>query len=86
MNIALSSIAPNPRHEQQPAPAADFRNVEGGEEIIVQIARSRWQERRAHHEPRRSTGPLPGLHAHVDHIGVSRRIGSAEDRSRLRAS
>jgi len=66
------------------ASAADFRNVEGGrgnhrtdrKEPLGKKARAS----RATSLYRAATG----LHAHRDHIGVSRRIGSAEDRSRLR--
>jgi len=58
--------------------------LKAGEEIIVQIAKEPLARKARHHEPRRSTGPLLVYMPTVDHIGVSRRIGSAEDRSRLR--
>ena len=68
-----------------PASAAYLRNAESGQEIIVQIAKEPLGKKGARIT---SHVALPGRFLvympTVDHIGVSRRIGSAEDRSRLR--
>ena len=59
--------------------------LKAGEEIIVQIAKEPLGKKGARIT---SHVALPGRFLvympTVDHIGVSRRIGSAEDRSRLR--
>jgi Rne/Rng family ribonuclease len=76
---------PNPRHEQHRRPQLISEMLKAGEEIIVQIAKEPLGKKGARIT---SHVALPGRYLvympTVDHIGVSRRIGSAEDRSRLR--
>src|SRR5882757_5955268 len=76
---------PNPRHEQHRRPLLISEMLKAGEEIIVQIAKEPLGKKGARIT---SHVALPGRYLvympTVDHIGVSRRIGSAEDRSRLR--
>jgi ribonuclease G len=75
----------NPRHEQHKRPQLISEMLKAGEEIIVQIAKEPLGKKGARIT---SHVALPGRYLvympTVDHIGVSRRIGSAEDRSRLR--
>jgi ribonuclease G len=74
-----------PRHEQHRRPQLISEMLKAGEEIIVQIAKEPLGKKGARIT---SHVALPGRYLvympTVDHIGVSRRIGSAEDRSRLR--
>ncbi|HEV2444485.1 MAG TPA: ribonuclease E/G, partial [Candidatus Sulfopaludibacter sp.] len=74
-----------PRHEQNRRPQLISEMLKAGEEIIVQIAKEPLGKKGARIT---SHVALPGRFLvympTVDHIGVSRRIGSAEDRSRLR--
>jgi Rne/Rng family ribonuclease len=74
-----------PRHEQHRRPQLISEMLKAGEEIIVQIAKEPLGKKGARIT---SHVALPGRFLvympTVDHIGVSRRIGSAEDRSRLR--
>jgi len=74
-----------PRHEQHRRPLLISEMLKAGEEIIVQIAKEPLGKKGARIT---SHVALPGRYLvympTVDHIGVSRRIGSAEDRSRLR--
>jgi Rne/Rng family ribonuclease len=76
---------PNPRHEQHRRPQLISEMLKAGEEIIVQIAKEPLGKKGARIT---SHVALPGRYLvympTVEHIGVSRRIGSAEDRSRLR--
>jgi ribonuclease G len=76
---------PNLRHEQHRRPQLISEMLKAGEEIIVQIAKEPLGKKGARIT---SHVALPGRYLvympTVDHIGVSRRIGSAEDRSRLR--
>jgi Rne/Rng family ribonuclease len=76
---------PSPRHEQHRRPQLISEMLKAGEEIIVQIAKEPLGKKGARIT---SHVALPGRYLvympTVDHIGVSRRIGSAEDRSRLR--
>jgi Rne/Rng family ribonuclease len=76
---------PNQRHEQRRRPMLISEMLKAGEEIIVQIAKEPLGKKGARIT---SHVALPGRYLvympTVDHIGVSRRIGSAEDRSRLR--
>jgi Rne/Rng family ribonuclease len=75
----------HPRHEPHRRPQLISEMLKAGEEIIVQIAKEPLGKKGA-----RITShiALPGRFLvympTVDHVGVSRRIGSAEDRSRLR--
>ncbi|MGH9592390.1 MAG: ribonuclease E/G, partial [Bryobacteraceae bacterium] len=73
------------RHEQHRRPQLISEMLKAGEEIIVQIAKEPLGKKGARIT---SHVALPGRYLvympTVDHIGVSRRIGSAEDRSRLR--
>jgi ribonuclease G len=73
------------RHEQHRRPLLISEMLKAGEEIIVQIAKEPLGKKGARIT---SHVALPGRYLvympTVDHIGVSRRIGSAEDRSRLR--
>jgi ribonuclease G len=75
----------HPRHEQHRHPQLISEMLKAGEEIIVQIAKEPLGKKGARIT---SHVALPGRFLvympTVDHIGVSRRIGSAEDRSRLR--
>ncbi len=75
----------HPRHEQHRRPQLISEMLKSGEEIIVQIAKEPLGKKGARIT---SHVALPGRFLvympTVDHIGVSRRIGSAEDRSRLR--
>ncbi|HVA93615.1 MAG TPA: Rne/Rng family ribonuclease [Candidatus Dormibacteraeota bacterium] len=75
----------HPRHEQHKRPQLISEMLKAGEEIIVQIAKEPLGKKGARIT---SHVALPGRYLvympTVDHIGVSRRIGSAEDRSRLR--
>ena len=75
----------HPRHEQHRRPQLISEMLKAGEEIIVQIAKEPLGKKGARIT---SHVALPGRFLvympTVDHIGVSRRIGSAEDRSRLR--
>ena len=75
----------SPRHEQHRRPQLISEMLKAGEEIIVQIAKEPLGKKGARIT---SHVALPGRFLvympTVDHIGVSRRIGSAEDRSRLR--
>jgi Rne/Rng family ribonuclease len=75
----------HPRHEQHRRPQLISEMLKAGEEIIVQIAKEPLGKKGARIT---SHVALPGRYLvympTVDHIGVSRRIGSAEDRSRLR--
>jgi len=75
----------HPRHEQHKRPQLIADMLKAGEEIIVQIAKEPLGKKGARIT---SHVALPGRYLvympTVDHIGVSRRIGSAEDRSRLR--
>jgi Rne/Rng family ribonuclease len=75
----------HPRHEQHRRPQLIAEMLKAGEEIIVQIAKEPLGKKGARIT---SHVALPGRFLvympTVDHIGVSRRIGSAEDRSRLR--
>ena len=74
-----------PRHEQHRRPQLISEMLKAGEEIIVQIAKEPLGKKGARIT---SHVALPGRYLvympTVDHIGVSRRIGSSEDRSRLR--
>jgi len=74
-----------PRHEQHRRPQLISEMLKAGEEIIVQIAKEPLGKKGARIT---SHVALPGRFLvympTVDHIGVSRRIGSSEDRSRLR--
>jgi ribonuclease G len=74
-----------PRHEQHKRPQLISEMLKAGEEIIVQIAKEPLGKKGARIT---SHVALPGRFLvympTVDHVGVSRRIGSAEDRSRLR--
>jgi Rne/Rng family ribonuclease len=76
---------PSPRHEQHRRPQLISEMLKAGEEIIVQIAKEPLGKKGARIT---SHVALPGRYLvympTVEHIGVSRRIGSAEDRSRLR--
>ena len=76
---------PNPRHEHHRRPQLISEMLKAGQEIIVQIAKEPLGKKGARIT---SHVALPGRFLvympTVDHIGVSRRIGSAEDRSRLR--
>ncbi|MBZ5697298.1 MAG: Rne/Rng family ribonuclease [Acidobacteriia bacterium] len=76
---------PSPRHEQHRRPQLISEMLKAGQEIIVQIAKEPLGKKGARIT---SHVALPGRFLvympTVDHIGVSRRIGSAEDRSRLR--
>jgi ribonuclease G len=76
---------PSPRHEQHRRPQLISEMLKAGEEIIVQIAKEPLGKKGARIT---SHVALPGRYLvympTVDHIGVSRRIGSAEDRARLR--
>ena len=73
------------RREQHRRPQLISEMLKAGEEIIVQIAKEPLGKKGARIT---SHVALPGRFLvympTVDHIGVSRRIGSAEDRSRLR--
>ena len=73
------------RHQQQRRPQLISEMLKAGEEIIVQIAKEPLGKKGARIT---SHVALPGRFLvympTVDHIGVSRRIGSAEERSRLR--
>jgi Rne/Rng family ribonuclease len=75
----------HPRHEQHKRPQLISEMLKAGEEIIVQIAKEPLGKKGARIT---SHVALPGRYLvympTVDHIGVSRRIGSAEDRQRLR--
>jgi ribonuclease G len=75
----------HPRREQHRRPQLISEMLKAGEEIIVQIAKEPLGKKGARIT---SHVALPGRFLvympTVDHIGVSRRIGSAEDRSRLR--
>ncbi len=75
----------HPKHEQHRRPQLISEMLKAGEEIIVQIAKEPLGKKGARIT---SHVALPGRFLvympTVDHIGVSRRIGSAEDRSRLR--
>jgi ribonuclease G len=75
----------HPRHERHRRPQLISEMLKAGEEIIVQIAKEPLGKKGARIT---SHVALPGRYLvympTVDHIGVSRRIGSAEDRSRLR--
>jgi Rne/Rng family ribonuclease len=75
----------HPRHEGHKRPQLIADMLKAGEEIIVQIAKEPLGKKGARIT---SHVALPGRFLvympTVDHIGVSRRIGSAEDRSRLR--
>ncbi|MBZ5644565.1 MAG: Rne/Rng family ribonuclease, partial [Acidobacteriia bacterium] len=75
----------HPRHEAHKRPQLISEMLKAGEEIIVQIAKEPLGKKGARIT---SHVALPGRFLvympTVDHIGVSRRIGSAEDRSRLR--
>jgi Rne/Rng family ribonuclease len=75
----------HPRHEQHRRPQLISEMLKAGEEIIVQIAKEPLGKKGARIT---SHVALPGRYLvympTVEHIGVSRRIGSAEDRSRLR--
>jgi Rne/Rng family ribonuclease len=75
----------HPRHEQHRRPQLISEMLKAGEEIIVQIAKEPLGKKGARIT---SHVALPGRFLvympTVDHVGVSRRIGSAEDRSRLR--
>ncbi len=75
----------HPRHEPHRRPQLISEMLKAGEEIIVQIAKEPLGKKGARIT---SHVALPGRFLvympTVDHIGVSRRIGSAEDRSRLR--
>jgi ribonuclease G len=75
----------SPRHEQHKRPQLISEMLKAGEEIIVQIAKEPLGKKGARIT---SHVALPGRYLvympTVDHIGVSRRIGSSEDRSRLR--
>ena len=75
----------HPRFEGQRRPQLISEMLKAGEEIIVQIAKEPLGKKGARIT---SHVALPGRFLvympTVDHIGVSRRIGSAEDRSRLR--
>jgi Rne/Rng family ribonuclease len=75
----------HPRHEHNRRPQLISEMLKAGEEIIVQIAKEPLGKKGARIT---SHVALPGRYLvympTVDHIGVSRRIGSAEDRSRLR--
>ena len=75
----------HPRHEHNRRPQLISEMLKAGEEIIVQIAKEPLGKKGARIT---SHVALPGRFLvympTVDHIGVSRRIGSAEDRSRLR--
>ena len=75
----------HPRHEAHRRPQLISEMLKAGEEIIVQIAKEPLGKKGARIT---SHVALPGRYLvympTVDHIGVSRRIGSAEDRSRLR--
>ena len=74
-----------PRREQHRRPQLISEMLKAGEEIIVQIAKEPLGKKGARIT---SHVALPGRYLvympTVDHIGVSRRIGSSEDRSRLR--
>ncbi len=74
-----------PRREQQRRPQLISEMLKAGEEIIVQIAKEPLGKKGARIT---SHVALPGRFLvympTVDHIGVSRRIGSSEERSRLR--
>jgi Rne/Rng family ribonuclease len=76
---------PSPRHEPYRRPQLISEMLKAGEEIIVQIAKEPLGKKGARIT---SHVALPGRYLvympTVEHIGVSRRIGSAEDRSRLR--
>jgi ribonuclease G len=75
----------HPKHEAHKRPQLISEMLKAGEEIIVQIAKEPLGKKGARIT---SHVALPGRFLvympTVDHIGVSRRIGSAEDRSRLR--
>ncbi len=75
----------HPKFEGQRRPQLISEMLKAGEEIIVQIAKEPLGKKGARIT---SHVALPGRFLvympTVDHIGVSRRIGSAEDRSRLR--
>jgi ribonuclease G len=75
----------HPRHEAHKRPQLISEMLKAGEEIIVQIAKEPLGKKGARIT---SHVALPGRYLvympTVDHIGVSRRIGSAEDRHRLR--
>ncbi|MBZ5659489.1 MAG: Rne/Rng family ribonuclease [Acidobacteriia bacterium] len=75
----------HPRHEAHKRPQLISEMLKAGEEIIVQIAKEPLGKKGARIT---SHVALPGRFLvympTVEHIGVSRRIGSAEDRSRLR--
>ncbi|HSZ21394.1 MAG TPA: Rne/Rng family ribonuclease [Candidatus Acidoferrum sp.] len=75
----------HPRHEAHRRPQLISEMLKAGEEIIVQIAKEPLGKKGARIT---SHVALPGRFLvympTVDHVGVSRRIGSAEDRSRLR--
>jgi Rne/Rng family ribonuclease len=74
-----------PRHDAPRRPQLISEMLKAGQEIIVQIAKEPLGKKGARIT---SHVALPGRFLvympTVDHIGVSRRIGSAEDRSRLR--
>jgi Rne/Rng family ribonuclease len=74
-----------PRHEQNRRPQLISEMLKAGEEIIVQIAKEPLGKKGARIT---SHVALPGRFLvympTVAHVGVSRRIGSAEERSRLR--
>ncbi|MGB6430367.1 MAG: ribonuclease E/G, partial [Candidatus Acidiferrales bacterium] len=74
-----------PRHDAPRRPQLIAEMLKAGQEIIVQIAKEPLGKKGARIT---SHVALPGRFLvympTVDHIGVSRRIGSAEDRSRLR--
>jgi Rne/Rng family ribonuclease len=76
---------PSSRHEHHGRPQLISEMLKAGQEIIVQIAKEPLGKKGARIT---SHVALPGRFLvympTVDHIGVSRRIGSAEDRSRLR--
>ncbi len=75
----------HPSHPQHRRPQLISEMLKAGQEIIVQIAKEPLGKKGARIT---SHVALPGRFLvympTVDHIGVSRRIGSAEDRSRLR--
>ncbi len=75
----------HPRHEQHRRPQLISEMLKAGQDIVIQIAKEPLGKKGARIT---SHVALPGRFLvympTVDHIGVSRRIGSAEDRSRLR--
>jgi len=84
--------APQARRERRPQPARPTRGqpaiaelLRSGQEIIVQIAKEQMGKKGARIT---SHVTLPGRFLvympTIDHIGISRRIGTSEERSRLR--